>query len=322
MEFKFASNVESETPYRPPQQRLEELVGSMHDRITVTSNNAWIPSPQDLPRPNSNISDDDDDDNDEEDDPLQEEEEEHQKWVKAKTIKKAKVEPPPPLRGGGGGGGAGNESKSSHPHPPPPPPRSLLYTIFWWIMAMVLGAGLMAGVHFYSVSIGTKLANGNFVAATAFPIWSDRHKTTSVPLNMKEPFAKPLLASLEHSLHFHLSTSSAYACLCMHHLKIHPSSPGQFQVCAVHNRYMNRVHLMVNPRLVGHGNLTDFYDEQSVSLEIAEASRTSAVPRFRTIFVEWTDVETGDVLLLQLNGMQAVCMQVALDEISPHALKK
>lgn len=364
MDLKFASNANlSPLPFNPRPEQLEEMVNTMSDKITITSNSNWKPSPKDLPPPlpstkNRVVQSDDEQHQDGED----EEDEEEEARPRMTTLKKAKMGgragsattarsaeweddmeshpvPPPPQAAAARGGWGSPSAHTRHLHPsasgippplvaersayggewsplssPTPPPRSGgggVGTLLKWLFAVAIGMLFMVGVHLYATHILTIHRRPS--ASAAFPLWIEPHTTTSHPLNLREPFAKPLLASLEHSFYTHLAGSSTYACLCMHHLRIQPASPGQFQVCAVYNRYMDKVHVMTNPRMVGHGNATDLYEEQSIATQAVR----NHVPRFRNVFIEWNDVATGDVLLLQLNGMQAVCMQVALEEMDP-----
>lgn len=121
---------------------------------------------------------------------------------------------------------------------------------------------------------------------------------------------KHVLADVERSLQYHLSTAqNTFACLCMHHLSV--ATPLQ-KVCGVYNPYMQRVHLMTEPKIVGHGELTDLYEERPITSTMVKMG----VKRYRNVFVQWADAASGDVLTLQLHGMQAVCMQVAVEEMT------
>ena len=121
---------------------------------------------------------------------------------------------------------------------------------------------------------------------------------------------KHILADVERSLQYHLSTAqNTFACLCMHHLSV--ATP-LLKVCGVYNPYMQRIHLMTEPKIVGHGELMDLYEERPITSTMVKMG----VKRYRNVFVQWADAASGDVLTLQLHGMQAVCMQVAVEEMT------
>ncbi|MBX9636390.1 MAG: peptide deformylase [Nitrosomonas sp.] len=195
-----------------------------------------------------------------------------------------------------------------------------VHPVWFWFVFFILTVGFSIVGYYAPLVFFSKTTTAALVAQKppTFIINTAAHVTKSVDLDLRSSYAKPLLASLEASFYAHLSSSSAYACLCMHHMK--PSIagaaavPAQFKICAVHNRYMDKVHLMVNPSLVGHGNKTDFYEEVYASDPSKQPKKN--VQRYRHVFIRWSDIETGDELTLQLGFMQAVCMQVALDEMN------
>lgn len=143
-----------------------------------------------------------------------------------------------------------------------------------------------------------------------FPLFQGTHRKSMQ--FVQPPLQKHVLADVERSLHYHLSTAqNMHACLCMHHL----SANVLYKVCAIYNPYMQRVHLMTDPKIVGHGQLTDLYEERQITSTTTKAN----VKRYRHVFVQWADGVSGDLLTLQLQGMQAVCMQVAVEEMSSNS---
>jgi peptide deformylase len=135
------------------------------------------------------------------------------------------------------------------------------------------------------------------------------HATKSEPLLHSDPGARPLLASLEASFRAHAGTTTA-ACLCMHHLRA-PLGGVQKRVCAIYNG--EQMYLMVNPTLAGRSNATDAYREHSVSCAPASVQHHK---RARIIFLEWTDPSVGFTeMYARFQGLPAVCMQLALDEL-------
>jgi hypothetical protein len=289
MEFKFAPNVSQEQEVRAPSERLQQMVSEMHDRVKVSgsfSAGQFSPIEEDpayleeyplSPSPTMPKL------------MLVEQDEKKTEKPSEKNVNKrlkTKVK-------------SGMDWSS----------------VFFWFYFLILTAGF-AVLLYHAPVFGAPGSAGN-APVPIFTISTIAHDTRSINLDLHQDYARPLLASLESSFYAHLSKSTAYACLCMHHLTASSAAvvkpPGQFRICAVHNRYMDRVHLMINPRIVGHGNKTDLYEESYAS---APMKRFQNVPRYRHVFIQWSDVETGDDLTLQLNHMQAVCMQVALDEMN------
>jgi hypothetical protein len=286
MEFKFAPNVSQEQEGRAPTERLQQMVSEMHGRVKVSGS---FPAP--------------------EQEQLQQEEEEKTplsptmpKLLLASEEKKAERSSEKDL------------SKRAKTKAPKSGSDGWWWSnVFFWFYFLALTTGF--AVLLYHTQLSGPPGSAGRVQAASFTILTAAHDTRSIDLDLRQNYARPLLASLELSFYTHLSKSSAYACLCMHHMTAEAAvvkPPGQFRICSVYNRYMDRVHLMINPRIVGHGNKTDLYEESYAS---APAKRFQNVPRYRHVFIQWSDIETGDDLTLQLNHMQAVCMQVALDEM-------
>jgi hypothetical protein len=282
MEFKFAPNVSQEQEVRAPSERLQQMVSEMHDRVKVSgsfSAGQFSPIDEDQYPPSPTMP---------------------KLMLVEQEEKKAEIP---------------SEKNANKRLKTKPKSRMDWSAVFFWFYFLALTAGF-AVLLYHAPVFGATGSTGSAQVAI-FTISTLAHDTHSIDLDLHQDYAKPLLASLESSFYAHLSKSSAYACLCMHHLTVTSAAivkpPGQFRICAVHNRYMDRVHLMINPRIIGHGNKTDLYEESYAS---APAKRFQNVPRYRHVFIQWSDVETGDDLTLQLNHMQAVCMQVALDEMN------
>lgn len=119
-------------------------------------------------------------------------------------------------------------------------------------------------------------------------------------------------ASLEHTFKAHMETGTQYSCLCMHHISIVTTGSPLFQVCALYNRPRGEMYLMVNPSIIGRSNQTDPYGETSVSC----LKQRPTTRRSKQIVIEWTDPETRDTLYSRFSGVGAVCMQLAMDEMS------
>lgn len=283
MEFKFAPNVNQEQEGRAPTERLQQMVSEMHDRVKVSgsfSAGQFTPIEEEYP-PSPTMP----------------------KLLLAPEEKKAEISSEKVMN---------NRLKTKAPKSGSDGRWS---NVFFWLYFLVLTAGF--AVLLYHTQLFGSPGGAGRAQAASFSILTAAHNTRSIDLDLRQNYARPLLASLESSFYTHLSKSTAYACLCMHHMSAASAAvakpPGQFRICAVFNRYMDRVHLMINPRIVGHGNKTDLYEESYAS---APAKRFQNVPRYRHVFIQWSDIETGDDLTLQLNHMQAVCMQVALDEMN------
>lgn len=286
MEFKFAPNVNQEQEGRAPTERLQQMVSEMHDRVKVSgsfSAGQFSPIEEDSayleeypPSPTMPQ--------------LMLVKQEERQDENIPLSKRLKTKPK-----------SGSDGWWSN--------------VFFWFYFLALTAGF--AVLLYHAPVFGPPGGAGRARAASFAILTAAHDTRSIDLDLRQNYARPLLASLESSFYTHLSKSTAYACLCMHHMSAASAAvakpPGQFRICAVYNRYMDRVHLMINPRIVGHGNKTDLYEESYAS---APAKRFQNVPRYRHVFIQWSDIETGDDLTLQLNHMQAVCMQVALDEMN------
>lgn len=146
-----------------------------------------------------------------------------------------------------------------------------------------------------------------------YPLWLETHDTKSAPLSMSDPKAKPLISTLENSFRVHMEMGTQYSCLCMHHLKVPHTASASYQVCGIYNRPRRELYVMVNPTLVGRSNQTDHYTETSVSCPTGSQQSTT---RSRIVFLQWVDPETNGVLYSKFAGIEAVCMQVAMDEMS------
>lgn len=161
-------------------------------------------------------------------------------------------------------------------------------------------------------------------------LWTEQHITLSQPVNLA--YSQPLLSGLESALASRLLESPRhFPCLCMHHLQ-YPWSPsleyplnavaalneklnGQphsYQVCGVASfGPTEEVVLLVNPTLQGRGNISDTYTERSVSCPNGSVQQRQ---RFRTIFLEWQDLD-GQMVWSRFEGPVAACLQLALDEM-------
>jgi Polypeptide deformylase len=161
------------------------------------------------------------------------------------------------------------------------------------------------------------------------PLWTDHHLTTSAPVAMSR-FSRGVMADVEQALGSHLlQFPRHYPCLCMHHLKypwvpisessrnnklelaLNEAASSLYQVCAIVGTAFDEVILLVNPQLQGRGNETDEYTEYSVSCKDNPSRRQ----RFRTIFLEWVDSSSSQLIWGRFDGSVAACLQLALDEM-------
>jgi len=172
---------------------------------------------------------------------------------------------------------------------------------------------MVRGGHSFSTAINalTSQQQQSPIRREVYPLWIKQHATKSASLTLRESFAKPLISSLEYSFRSHMETGTQYACLCMHHLMV-PGKPDSMRICSVYNRPRQEMYLMINPVLAGRGNQTDSYEELSVS---CDERRPQSTRRYRQVFLEWVDPATHDVLYAKFQGMDAVCLQLALDEL-------
>lgn len=67
---------------------------------------------------------------------------------------------------------------------------------------------------------------------------------------------------------------------------------------------------MVNPVMIGNGKAEAFYRETSASCKEPINNK-----RFTNIVLEWYDPHEQDVLHSKFSNREALCMQLALDEM-------
>lgn len=139
-------------------------------------------------------------------------------------------------------------------------------------------------------------------------LWTEPHATASALVDPHAHWFKNFLNNLELDLGSRLRH---HDCLCMHHLK-YSSISTLYQACVIAEPALAYATvLLVNPQLKGRGNETDDYTEHSVSC----TSSSQRKKRFRTIFLEWFDLQTTQTVWARFDGPVAACLQLALDEM-------
>ena len=141
------------------------------------------------------------------------------------------------------------------------------------------------------------------------PLWLTTHDTRSAPLDVHGPLARPLTSYLDKALDA-LLDKQHYPCLCMHHIMAGAMSNTLYQVCST----VDIRGPLVNPTLVGRGNETDHWTESSSACQTLERGQRRA--RYRTIWLQWHDVSTGQQMFGRFDGAVAACMQLAMDEMT------
>ena len=141
------------------------------------------------------------------------------------------------------------------------------------------------------------------------PLWLTTHDTRSAPLDVHGPLARPLTSYLDKALDA-LLDKQHYPCLCMHHIMAGAMSNTLYQVCST----VDIRGPLVNPTLVGRGNETDHWTESSSACQTLERGQRRA--RYRTIWLQWHDVPTGQQMFGRFDGAVAACMQLAMDEMA------
>lgn len=141
------------------------------------------------------------------------------------------------------------------------------------------------------------------------PLWLTTHDTRSAPLDVHGPLARPLTSYLDEALDA-LLDKQHYPCLCMHHIMAGAMSSTLYQVCST----VDIRGPLVNPTLVGRGNETDHWVESSSACQTLERGQRRA--RYRTIWLQWHDVPTGQQMFGRFDGAVAACMQLAMDEMA------
>lgn len=147
------------------------------------------------------------------------------------------------------------------------------------------------------------------VQRVAPPLWLTTHDTRSTPLDVHGAVARPLVSYLDDAFST-LLDKQHYPCLCMHHIMAGAVSNTMYQVCGTVDIHGP----LVNPTLVGRGNETDHWLESSPACQTLERGQRRA--RYRTIWLQWHDVPTGQQMFGRFDGAVAACMQLAMDEMS------
>lgn len=141
------------------------------------------------------------------------------------------------------------------------------------------------------------------------PLWLTTHDTRSAPLDVHSAMARSLVAYLDEALGTLLNPLH-YPCLCMHHVNAGAVSNQLYQVCST----TQIAGPLVNPTLVGRGNETDYWSESSAACQTLERGQRRA--RYRTIWLHWHDVPTGQQMFGRFDGAVAACLQLAMDEMT------
>jgi len=156
-------------------------------------------------------------------------------------------------------------------------------------------------------------------ARAYYPLQRDGD-TRSEPVCLVAGFDRDIGSAMALALEAHLASSDYFSCLCMHHLRYGPAElegVHRKRICGVYNHGAHQLYLMANPAIVGRGNATTTYREQSVS---CDPGRPQIRTRYNDIYVEWLDLRSGgDTHQLRLRGAQAACIQLALEEFEGNA---
>lgn len=127
-------------------------------------------------------------------------------------------------------------------------------------------------------------------------LWLARHETLSTMVN---PVAdRALMVRVERELRAALAHQTQLSCACMHHLEL-AREEGSKRACLVGDAFV------VNPSLKGV-----YGDEQPWSEDSPMCDKRSVRMRHQVIYVE---MDRG---WLRLDGPQAACMQLALEELN------
>ena len=159
---------------------------------------------------------------------------------------------------------------------------------------------------------------------TAYELWTTPHNTRSDLIDYRMAEARRLFRVLQTVFADHLRQNTGLACLCMHHLHLDRALPeGKdishlklYQVCGVKNRRNDQLYMLVNPKLGGGSNATKVYSENSVS---CESDQFQSRKRRQQVFIDWIDPETSDMMYYKFKGVDAACLQLALDEFKGDA---
>lgn len=195
--------------------------------------------------------------------------------------------------------------RSSPPESTAPTPR---IPDFPWVHLVVLLVAMICaggGALWYKESGGAPRGPRGPPA----PLWLTTHDTRSAPLDVHSAMARPLVAYLDDALGTLLDPRH-YPCLCMHHVNAGAVSNQLYQVCST----TQIAGPLVNPTLVGRGNETDHWSESSVACQTLERGQRRA--RYRTIWLHWHDVPTGQQMFGRFDGAVAACLQLAMDEMT------
>lgn len=185
-------------------------------------------------------------------------------------------------------------AKTAHPFP---------YLSFALCLIVLACFSAVAGrMFFYQVPLLPAINGLLGLRPDVFPLWLEEpHMTNS---RIAERSDRNLLTDVARSLDYHMDRARALGakCLCAHHLRI---GAEPLRVCQV-----GKI-LMINPTMIGNSKSESFYKETSVSCK--EPSITSK--RHSTIVLEWYDTSEQDVMYSKFSGGEALCMQLALDEM-------
>lgn len=176
------------------------------------------------------------------------------------------------------------------------------FQVPWWsIVALALALAFGTVSVWWSKEPGRPLPK--------VPLWLTTHDTRSAPLDIHAAVARPLVAYLDDAFDT-LMDKRHYPCLCMHHIMAGTISNTLYAVCST----VDIRGPLVNPTLVGRGNETDYWTESSSACQTLERGQRRA--RYRTIWLQWHDVPTGQQMFGRFDGAVAACMQLAMDEMS------
>jgi peptide deformylase len=134
-----------------------------------------------------------------------------------------------------------------------------------------------------------------------YKLWTATHDTVSTELNLYQGKDREIASILQSAL---AANGAGHACICMHHLAL-SAEYGSRRACMVHGI------LMLNPELKGTSTSTHKWRQWSVSCQKNPIERT----RYQSIYLDWDDFQTNEKHWIRFNGIEAACMQLALEEM-------
>ena len=92
--------------------------------------------------------------------------------------------------------------------------------------------------------------------------------------------------------------------VCMHHIQ---DMPNPYRACVIHNRKADQMYAVLNPHIIGEGDGTQQYREESIA-----CNGPIIKNRFNSIMLKWERLQGTMYALFE--GPEAVAIQLSLDE--------